>query len=365
MVQAVVLREVSKPLELCDLELSGPRRGEVRLRIAASGVCHSDLSVANGTLKSPLPVVLGHEAAGVVLEVGEGVESPLPGDRVVVSLSPECGECPFCREGRPNLCPKMIPGVVHSTLLDRATRWSENGSPVHQSCGIGSFAEQAIVCARSCVPVPDDMPLERACLLGCGVLTGVGASLNTARIERGSKVAVIGCGGVGLAAIQGARIAGADTIIAVDLRPEKLELARDLGATHTVDAREDVARKVREIAPLGVHTAIEAIGSTETIETAWSLLRPGGLAVVVGMPAIRERVGLRVGGFFQEKRIAGCVYGSAHPHRDIPRLIEFYRSGELRLDPLVSREIPLARVQQSMDALARGEGVRSVIVNDR
>jgi Zn-dependent alcohol dehydrogenase len=361
--RAAVLRTVGEPLVIEEVELEGPRAGEVRLRIAASGICGSDLSNANGTLRTPLPVVLGHEAAGEVLETGAGVDDLARGHRVVVSLSPECGECIFCREGKPHFCVQMMPGMLHSTLVDGTTRVRVGDEAIHQLCGVGSFAEEAVVCARSCIRVPDDLPLERVCLLGCGVLTGAGAALNTARLEPGMCVAVIGCGGVGLSAIQGARIAGADKIIAIDVDPAKLDLARDLGASHAVDGRGDVVAQVRAIEGLGVHAAIEAIGKTETIETAWAMLRPGGLAVVIGMPAAREQVRLRVGGFFQEKRISGCVYGSAHAHRDIPRLMELARRGELRLDPLVSEELPLERVQEAMDCLARGEGARHVVVN--
>jgi Zn-dependent alcohol dehydrogenase len=307
--------------------------------------------------------VLGHEAAGEVLETGAGVTELAPGDRVVVSLSPECGECLFCQEGKPHFCVQMMPGMLHSTAVDGTTRLQSGGEPVFQLCGVGSFAEEAVVCASSCIRVPDDLPLERACLLGCGVLTGVGAALNTARVEPGMCVAVIGCGGVGLSAIQGCRIAGVEHIIAIDVDPAKLELARELGASHAVDGRGDVVPQVRAIEGLGVHVAIEAIGKTETVETAWAMLRPGGLAVVIGMPSAREKVPIRVGGFFQEKRISGCVYGSAHAHRDIPRLMELALRGELRLDPLVSEELPLERVQDALDAMSRGEGARRVIVN--
>ncbi|MFQ5698474.1 MAG: zinc-binding dehydrogenase [Myxococcota bacterium] len=360
--RAAVLFETNRPVEIRELELQGPQPGEARIRVAASGICRSDLSVARATLRSPLPVVLGHEAAGIVEEVGEGVRTPRPGDRVVVSLSPECGECLFCREGRPQFCVQMMPGMLNSTMLDGTTRLRLDGEPVYQLCGVASFAEQAVVSARACIPVPESVPLSRACLLGCGVMTGVGAALNTAGLEAGMSVAVIGCGGVGLAALQGARIGGATTRIAIDIDPTKLSLARELGATHTVDAREDVPKQLRAIERLGVHVAIEAIGRTDTIETAWAILRPGGVAVVIGMPAARERVSLRVSGFFQERRIRGCVYGSAHPHRDIPRLLEWVQKGDLRLDPLVSEELPLERAAAALDALERGVGVRHVIV---
>ena len=188
--RAAVLREVGKPLVIVEVALEGPREGEVRLRIVASGICGSDLSNANGTLRTPLPVVLGHEAAGEVLETGAGVEEPARGDRVVVSLSPECGECLFCQEGKPHFCVQMMPGMLHSTLVDGTTRLRAGGEAIHQLCGVGSFAEEAVVCARSCIRVPDDLPLERVCLLGCGVLTGAGAALNTARVQPGMCVAV-------------------------------------------------------------------------------------------------------------------------------------------------------------------------------
>jgi S-(hydroxymethyl)glutathione dehydrogenase/alcohol dehydrogenase len=337
-VRAAVLHEVGQPLEIRDLELEAPRVDEVRLRIAASGICRSDLSNTDGTLRTPLPVVLGHEAAGVVVETGDGVKEIAAGDRVVVALSPECGECLFCREGRPNLCLQMVPGMIGSTLPDGSTR------------------------LRLGDAVPPEIPLERACLLGCGVITGAGAALNTPEVCAGAGVAVIGCGGVGLSAIQGARIAGAGPIIAIDVDPGKLALARELGATHAVDAHEDVRKAVRKITGLGVHVAIEAIGRVETIQTAWEILRPAGLALVIGMPRAGEGIPIRAGGFFQEKRIAGCVYGNSHPHRDIERLLSLAGSGELLLDPMVSEEISLAQAQTALDALARGEGTRRVIV---
>lgn len=359
--RAAILREIGKPLVYEELVLESPRAGEARLRIAASGVCRSDLSVASGVLRSPLPVVLGHEAAGVVTEVGPGVTEVTPGDRVVVSLSPACGECGFCREGHPALCARMAPGMIGSTMQDGTTRLRSRGEAVYQLCGVASFAEEAIVCARACIRVPDGVPLERACLVGCGVLTGAGAALNTPEVRSGASVAVIGCGGVGLAAVQGARIAGADPIFAIDPDPGKRKLATEVGATHALDPGDDPVSAVRKIARLGVHVAIEAAGRTETIELAWALLRPTGLALVVGMPAARERASIRVGGFFLAKRLGGCVYGNAVPHRDIPRLLDLTRRGELRLDPLVSHELPISRAQEALDDLREGRGARHVI----
>lgn len=359
--RAAVLRETGKPLVIESVSLAPPRAGEVKLRIVASGVCRSDLSVASGVLRSPLPVVPGHEAAGVVTELGEGVQSISVGDRVVVSLSPACGRCLFCREGRPHLCVAMVPGMMGSTMLDGTTRISSGDETVYQLCGVASFAEEAVVCAGACIPVPDDVPLERACLVGCGVLTGAGAALNTPEVGPGASVAVIGCGGVGLAAIQGARIAGADPIVAIEPDADKRRLALQVGATHALDPDEDPVPAVRKVTGLGAHVVIEAVGRTPTIELAWSLIRPAGLAIVIGMPAARERVPLRVGGFFQAKRIAGCVYGNADPRRDIPRVLEHVRRGELRLDPLVTHELPLERAQEALDDLTAGRGARHVL----
>jgi Zn-dependent alcohol dehydrogenase len=318
-----------------------------------------------GTLKSPFPVVLGHEAAGIVTELGEGVDSLALGDRVVVALSPACGECLFCNEGAPNRCLQMIPGVMHSTMLDGTTRLRWKGEPVHQLCGIASLADQAVVNAGACVRVPDDIPLERACLLGCGVITGAATALNTPEVDPSAHVAVIGCGGVGLAAIQGARIRGAASIIAIDIDPAKLALAQELGATHAVDGAGDVRRAIRKITGLGVHVAIEALGTTPTIQTAWEILRPGGLALIIGMPAASEKIPLRAAGFFVERRIAGVVYGRADSRRDLPILFEHVRSGALQLDPLVTDELRLEDAQAALDALASGRGARNVIVHAR
>ncbi len=361
--RAAVLHAPGQPLRIEEVEIAPPRAGEVRIRVVATGVCRSDLAVARGTLRSPLPVVPGHETAGIVVEVADDVDEIAPGDRVVVALTPACGQCIFCCDGRPNLCVGMAPGMIGSTMLDGTTRLRLADRAVYQLCGVAGFAEEAVVCARACVRVPEPIPLERACLLGCGILTGAGAVLNTAGVQAGMSVAVIGCGGVGLAAVQAARIAEAQTIVAIDLDAQKLERARTLGATHTVDGRSDVRKAVRAITGIGVHVAIEAVGTTETIETAWSIIRPGGKAVVIGMPGASERAELRVGGFFQAKAIEGCVYGSALPRRDIPRLLELYQQGHLRLDEMVSEEVPLDSVQDALDALAAGHGLRHVIVN--
>lgn len=363
--RAAVLRELGTPIAIEDVAISEPRAGEVGLEIAASGICRSDLSVTDGTLKSPLPVVLGHEAAGVVTSLGPGVDQLAVGDRVVVALTPSCGECLFCQEGAPNRCLAMVPGMIFSTMGDRTTRLRTGDETIYQLCGVASFAEKAVVDARACIPVGDDIPLDRACLLGCGVLTGAGAALNTPEVGPGASVAVIGCGGVGLAAIQGARIAGAEAIFAVDIDPVKRELAMELGATEALDGAGDVQGAVRKRTGLGVHVAIEAIGKSETIETAWEILRPGGTALIIGMPRSGEKIPIRAGGLFLERRLVGSVYGGADPRRDVPLLLEHVREGALRLDPLVTAELPLSGVAEALEALRAGRGARHVIVHSR
>lgn len=362
--RAAVLSATGAPLEIANLDIAPPESGEVRIRLVASGVCRSDFSVTTGVLRSPLPVVLGHEAAGIVEEIGEDVSEVAVADRVVVALTPACGRCPFCLEGAPNRCVEMVPGMIGSTMLDGTTRLSRAGSPVYQLCGVASFARHAIVCARSCIRVDDSIPLERACLLGCGVLTGAGTVLNSPDITSGTSLAVMGCGGVGLSAIQAARIVGVSPIIAIDVDPSRLELAAALGAHHTLDAsRDDLRGRVRKLTGLGVHAAIEAIGNVQTLEAAWEILRPGGVEIAVGMPAASDRIPIRAGGLFLEKRLVGSTYGGADPRRDIPRLIEHIQSGEFQLEPLVSREIDLEHAQQALDALGEGRGGRHVIVH--
>ena len=361
--KAAVLRQQGEPLRIEAIHIDDPKEQEVAIRVVASGICRSDYSVAHGVLRSPLPVVLGHEAGGIVEGVGSQVEGLQPGDKVIAALTPSCGTCPLCRESKPYLCVQTVATMGHSTMVDRTTRLRAGAETVYQLCGIASFAERAVISAGAAIPVPDDVPLETACLVGCGVTTGVGAVLNTAEVEPGTTVAVLGCGGVGLSIVQGARIARAGTVIAIDPVEEKRELALELGATHAVDpSTEDVTKAVRGITGMGVHYAFEAIGRTETIELMWSLLRPTGKGVIVGMPSLRDEVKLRVQGFFAERQITGSAYGSAVPRRDIPKFLELYRKGKLDLDRMITRFIRLEEVNDAFEAMGRGEGVRSVIV---
>lgn len=365
MPKAAVCVGLNEPLEIQDLELEAPHAGEIRVRMGASGVCHSDLSIQNGTLMGAFPMVLGHEGAGVVEEIGEGVTGLEVGDHIVVSWVPQCGECFFCRKGQGFLCESGGMAMVTGGLLDGSTRFSRNGEPIKQMACSGTFSEQAVIPAIGAVKIPKDVPLEIGALIGCGVLTGVGAALNTANIKRGDTVAVIGCGGVGLNVIQGAKIAGAEEIIAVDMLPNKLDMAKQFGATTLVNAGDgDPVSQVMELTEQrGVDVAFEVIGLKQTIEQTVMMTRRGGEAILVGVP--RMEVMLELPAFFgvvlMSKTIKGCWYGSSNVQEDVPRLLEYYKSGELKLDELISRRISVDEVNDAFKAMEAGEVARSVI----
>ncbi|MBL6752204.1 MAG: Zn-dependent alcohol dehydrogenase [Nevskia sp.] len=361
--KAAVLEAIDAPLRVEELELDEPKSGEVRIRIVACGVCHSDYSYMKGILRMPLPAVPGHEAGGVVEAVGPGVQGFAPGDHVIGVLTPNCGVCDMCRENKPFLCIKMMATMGNGTMLDGTTRLHRGGTHVHHLCGIAAFAEHAVVPAGSLVKIEKDVPLETVCLIGCGVTTGVGAVLNTAQVKPDTTVAVLGCGGVGLSIVQGARIAGARTIIAVDPVAAKRELAQTLGATHAIDpAAGDVAKAVKKITGLGVHYAFEAIGRVDTIALCYAMLRPTGLAVAVGVAPPADEVRLRAGGLLQQKALIGSAYGSAVPSRDIPLYVDLYRRGELKLDQMITHRIALDQVNDAFETMVHGQGARSVIV---
>jgi S-(hydroxymethyl)glutathione dehydrogenase/alcohol dehydrogenase len=366
-VRAAVLTALTQPLELRDdVEVETPRAGEVRLRMAACGVCHSDLSMRDGILPVPLPAVLGHEGAGVVTEVGPGVDGVAPGDHVVVSWVPQCGCCYFCLRGQAELCQEADTVLVTGGLLDGTPRLRSRGAELFQMCACGTFSEETVIPATAAVPVPPDLDLSLAALLACGVLTGVGAALNTASIAEGDVVAVVGCGGVGLNVVQGARIAGAATIVAVDTIPAKLALAEAMGATHVVDTgRGDPVSAVMGLSgERGADVAFEVVGLGPTIDQVVAMTRRGGQAVLVGIPSMDVVLALpaMVGIILQEKTIKGCWFGSADVRRDVPRLVDLYRGGHLRLEELVSRRIDLSEVNEAFDAMTAGEVARSVIV---
>ena len=368
MSRAAVLTAIGAPLVVRDdVEVLSPRAGEVRVRVAASGVCHSDLTLREGILPIPLPAVLGHEGSGVVEEVGPDVEGLDPGDHVVFSWVPQCGACFFCLRGSPWLCQSADAVLLSGGLLDGTPRLRLDGLDLFQMQGVGSFCDTLVIPAISAVPVPAELDLTVAALFGCAVLTGVGAALNTASIAPGDCVVVVGCGGVGLNIVQGARIAGAGHIVAVDVHPAKLELAADLGATSVVDSsRSDPASTVRALtAERGADVAFDAVGLPATVHQTVDLTRRGGQAVLVGLPPldVNLEVPAFLGVILAARSIRGCWYGSADTRRDIPRMVDLYRRGELRLEELVSRRIGLEQVDEAFEAMQAGEVARSVVVH--
>jgi S-(hydroxymethyl)glutathione dehydrogenase/alcohol dehydrogenase len=343
-------------LRIEELELDPPKGGEVQLRMAASGVCRSDHHSVHGVHPHAMPIVLGHEGSAVVDAVGEGVDHVRPGDHVACSWLPSCGTCRRCAAGRPVLCERLA-GFDRGLLADGTTRFrTADGTPIHHNVP-SSFAEASVVPANTVFPVDPALPMEQVALLGCAVMTGVGAVLNTARIAPGDSVAVIGCGGVGLSAIQGARIAGASRIVAVDVVDSKLDLAVELGATETVLAGDET------LEPGGVDFAIECLGRPETIEQAVRAIAPGGTAVLVGMARPEARPGIEALSMTTgEKTVTGSWYGSAVPARDLPMLADLLRRGELRLEPLIARSISLDGIHDALARFGSGEETRSVIV---
>lgn len=363
--KAAVMYEANKPLVIEELDLEGPKEGEVLIKYSASGICHSDYSILHGVMGGRTPMVLGHEGAGIIEEVGTGVTDLKPGDHVIAVLTPSCGKCVMCEEEKPFMCSQMGKLMATGRMLDGSTRFSRNGTPIFHMGALGTFSERSVIQAGSAVRIGDNAPLDTVCLVGCGVTTGVGAAVNTANVHKGSTVAVVGCGGVGLSIIQGARINGASQIIAVDPVPEKRELAMQLGATHGVDpfAEGGPIKQVKQLTGgLGVHYAFEALGRIDTTEQCWGMARPAGRAIIVGMTNQSEKIKLGATGLFGEKRIKGSGYGSAIPKRDIPRFVDWYLNGELKLDEMITKRIALEDINQAFEEMGRGEGARSVIM---
>jgi len=366
--KAAVLVETGKPLEILELDLAPPKENEVLVKMAASGICHSDW-IAMNSAATPLPAVLGHEGAGVVVETGPNVKNVKPGDKVALSWIPYCGMCVFCTNGQVHLCESAFGPMVQGFLPDGTSRLSRNGQIVYHDSLLSTYAEYAVVHEMSCVKLPDDMPLVQASLLGCGVATGYGAAVNAAKVTPGSTVAVFGCGGVGINAIQGARIAGASKIIACDIKPANLEAARRFGATHTIHVGE--GRTVEQLKELtdgwGVHFAIDATGNTMATALAWDGTRKGGMVVVVGFYT-EKQLTLNAELFHRRgKTIKGSSYGDINPLRDIRNLAQLYLDGKLMLDELILRRIPLTDINQGLAAFHDKDSVnvgRTVIVFD-
>jgi len=360
--KAAVLEAFHQPLVIRDVTIGNPGPEEVRVRTAAVGICHSDIHFWEGFRPGlPLPAVLGHEVAGIVEAVGERVRDLAPGDHVVGTLSAYCGHCPQCIAGRLVLCQdtdvKQPPG--------QARRLSSSQGHVSQIYNLSGFAEQMLVHRSTLVRITKQMPLDRACLLGCALTTGTGAVFRTAQVRGGSTVAVIGCGGIGLATINGAQIAGASRIIAADMLPHKLEMARVFGATDVVDASSgDVVEKVRELTGGGVDYAFECIGLSATVEQCWAMLKPAGIATILGVFGPTAKVSLGGADFLQEKQLRGSMLGSVLPPEDIPTLVQMYLQGRLKVDDLISRRIPLEQINEGFQALKRGDVARTVIVFD-
>ncbi|HEY8216991.1 MAG TPA: Zn-dependent alcohol dehydrogenase [Acidimicrobiia bacterium] len=363
--QAVVVHDYDEGAHLEDVDVLDPQANEVVVRVAASGVCASDLHVLHG--RSPvasLPMVLGHEGAGVVERVGPDVRGLAVGDHVVLALYGPCGECASCRAGNPVHCDGAARvQAIFGRAADGTTRLRQGGEAVHPMVGVGSLAEHAIVREAQAVKIDDDIPLDLACLAGCGVTTGIGAVLNIAEVPPGASVAVVGCGGVGLNVLQGARLSGATTIIGIDANADKLPLATRFGATHTVDAAAtDMASAVREIVVGGVDYAFEVVGDPDLVAATFELTRPGGTCVMVGSPPPGSTIPIDGRSLFSERRLLGCTGGSNVPARDIPRIMRLWRAGSIDLDGLVSQRLPLDAFKDAFDALERGTVARSVIV---
>ena len=356
--QAAILQEVNAPLTIEAVEIEKPKRREVLLRTAFAGLCHSDLHFIEGLYPFPLPCVLGHEAAAVVEAVGEDVTYVKPGDHVITCLSVFCGECAQCATGHPNLCEntevKLLPGAA------RRLRWK--GAVLNQAFNLSAFAEQMLVHEHAIVKIDPTIPLDRATLVGCGVMTGVGAVFHAAKVEPGSTVAVIGCGGIGLSAVNGAAIAGAERIIAIDTVASKLELAKQMGATDTINASNvDAVAAVKELTGGGVPYSFEAIGTKATAEQSFAMLRPGGVATIIGMIPFGTKIELHGADFLRDRKIQGTSMGGNRFRVDMPRLLSLWQQGKLKLDHLISGRIKLGEINEGFARLKSGAPVRQLI----
>lgn len=370
-IRAAVLEEIgrpgpyaqTRPLSVGEIDLAPPQRGEVLVRMAAAGLCHSDLSVINGDRPRPVPMVLGHEGAGVVEEVGEGVADLSPGDHVVFVFVPSCGHCGPCQSGRPALCEPGAASNGKGELLGGGTRLSRSGERVYHMTGVSSFATHAVISRRSLVKIDREIPLTIAALMGCAVLTGAGAVFNMGAVEPGGRAAVVGLGGVGLAAVLGAVAAGVETIVAVDTLDSKLDLARDLGATHTFNATDpDLTAKVKECTCGGVDSALEFAGSARALEGAFAMTRRGGTTISAGLTNPKAVLNISPLTLVAEERsLRGSYLGSGVPSRDIPRFLGLHRRGKLPVEKLMTHRITLDEINEGFDRLHAGEAIRQVV----
>jgi Zn-dependent alcohol dehydrogenase len=365
--RAAVLREPGTPLQVEEVELDAPHDGEVLVRVEAAGVCHTELHYMAGDIPCPLPIVLGHEGCGVVEEVGSGVDTLKVGDRVSFTWRPRCGFCEFCMTGRPVMC---IYGRVQARsggLMDGTSRLRRGDEQVHHFLGVSCFAERAVVSQRAVVPLPEDVPVAVAAVTGCAVITGLGAVVNVGGQLAGRPLLVIGAGGVGLSAVMGAVLVGAGPVVVVDVAAEKLELARQLGATHTVDAGSldaaGVVAAVQDLTGGGPEVALDAVGSPHTLRQAFTALRPGGTAIAIGLAAVDATASIPINELVQQqKHLVGSLYGSANPPVDLPRILSLYQAGRLPLEALLGAQYPLDGVEDAYRALRDGATGRAVVV---
>jgi S-(hydroxymethyl)glutathione dehydrogenase / alcohol dehydrogenase len=365
--RAAVLHAPQTSLSIETVTASALKSSDVLVRIRATGLCHTDLEVIEGALRYPMPIVLGHEAAGIVEQVGPAARGVKAGDHVVLSWNPHCGHCFYCDRDSPILCEEYLAQGPQAVAFDGESRAAlADGRELRQLMYLGSFGEYCIVADQQAIVVPKEIPFDRACLIGCGVMTGVGAALNLGAIAHGDTVMVIGCGAVGLAAVQGARLAGAGKIIAVDVNPAKLALAARMGATQGIDAsKEDVVAVTRrETGGRGADVVIESAGHPVAFRTSTEAVRPGGQVIWLGKIDVNQDASFRWGSLMQEKRIRRVSYGNTRPRRDFPQLARAYLEGSLLLDDLISRRIGLDEINDGFAALKRGETIRSVVMFD-
>ena len=361
--KAAVLYEPNTPLRVEDVTLDEPQANEILVKIMATGLCHSDLHFMKGEMPVPMPVVMGHEGAGVVEKVGPGVTSVQPGDHVILMVSFSCGKCRYCYKGQLTLCVENLPIQMMATLPGGGQRLRKADQALHHLFGLACFAEYAVVHERSAVKIRQDAPFDAVCLLGCGTTTGLGASLNTAGIASGDSIAVFGCGGVGLSAVMGAKLAGAGKIIAVDIAEGKLEKARELGADHLINAsQEDPQQKVMELTGGGADAAVECIGNTDVMMKALGSIHNGGKLVVAGMAPLGAVLNVAPFEFLLGKTITGSVQGEITPFIDVPRFVDMFMEGKLPLDKLITKTLNLDEVNEGFEALEKGEAIRSVIL---
>lgn len=363
--RAAILQAVDEPLVVDRVQLERLAPSDVLIRNRASGLCHTDLEVTQGNLSYPLPIVLGHEGAGVVEEVGSAVTHVRPGDHVIASWNPHCGHCFYCERDLPILCEPFTRHQPAGHMLDGGSRLTWRGAKLHHFSVVSSHAEYSVVPESGAIRIPREVPFDRACLIGCGVMTGVGAVSRLARVEAGASVVIVGCGAVGLNAIQGAVLEQAAMVIAIDREPARLALAVRLGATHTLAANEETIAAVKALTEArGADYVFEAAGAEASLQLALEVTRPGGQVVILGKTEVNRKVGLRFGSMMGEKRITRSSYGGARPRRDFPWLAQLYLDGKLDLDLLISTRAPLERINEGFAAMRRGEGIRHVLTLD-